>query len=83
MNDTGGEKSCLNRASNPGSLAYHASTLTTELSRHTDQPLLNDNSPKHIYTLSIICASFADPVFFRVFRSVYNYIYIPIHFVSL
>ena len=41
--------------------------------------LLNDNSPKYIYTLSIICASFADPVFFRVFRSVYNYIYIPIH----
>ena len=37
--------------------------------------LLNDNSPKHIYTLSIICASFADLVFFRVFRSVYNSVY--------
>ena len=32
--------------------------------------LLNDNSLKHIYTLSIICASFTDPVFLRVFRSV-------------
>ena len=37
MNDTGGEKSCLNRESNPGSLAYRAITLTTELSRHTEQ----------------------------------------------
>ena len=34
--------------------------------------LLNDNYPKHIYALSIICASILDPVFFRVFRSVYN-----------
>ena len=34
--------------------------------------LLNDNSLKHIYTLSIICASFTNPVFLRVFRSVYN-----------
>ena len=37
MNDTGCEKSCLNRESNPGSLAYRAITLTTELSRHTEQ----------------------------------------------
>ena len=37
--------------------------------------LLNDNSLKHIYTLSIICASFADLVFFRVLRSVYNSLY--------
>ena len=37
MNDTGDEKLCLNRESNPGSLAYRAITLTTELSRHTEQ----------------------------------------------
>ena len=37
--------------------------------------LLNDNSLKHIYTLSIICASFTDPVFLRVFRSVYYSLY--------
>ena len=49
MNDTGDEKSCLNRESNPGSLAYRAITLTTEL--------------KYSYTLSIISASFTDPVF--------------------
>ena len=39
MNDTGGEKSCLNRESNPGCLAYRANTLTTELSRHKDHDL--------------------------------------------
>ena len=37
--------------------------------------LLNDNSLKHIYTLSIISVSFADPVFHRVFRSVCNSLY--------
>ena len=31
------KKSCLNRDSNPGSLAHRASALTTELSRHMDQ----------------------------------------------
>ena len=45
--------------------------------------LLNDNSPKHIYTLSVICASFADPVFFRVFRSVYISLYYIIYFYTL
>ena len=38
-NVTGGEKSCLNLDSNPGSLAQHARILTTELLRHTDQPM--------------------------------------------
>ena len=37
--------------------------------------LLNDNSLKYIYTLSIISASFTDPVFLRVFRSVCNSLY--------
>ena len=37
--------------------------------------LLNDNSLKYIYTLSIICVSFTDPVFLRVFRSVCNSLY--------
>ena len=32
-NVTGGEKSCLNRDSNPGPLMYHASALPTELLR--------------------------------------------------
>ena len=47
MNDTGGEKSCLNRESNPGSLAYRAITLTTELSRHTETD--NEFSPFNLY----------------------------------
>ena len=49
MNDTGGEKSCLNRESNPGSLANRAITLTTELSRHTETD--NEFSPFNLYVV--------------------------------
>ena len=47
MNDTGDEKSCLNQESNTGSLAYRAITLTTELSRHTEQT--TNFSPFNLY----------------------------------
>ena len=49
MNDTGGEKSCPDRESNPGPLANRAITLTTELSRHTETD--NEFSPFNLYVV--------------------------------
>lgn len=55
-NMTGGEKSSLNLASNPGPLAYRVSTLTTELLR---PDILNEsNTPVNGVTLTQICGFF-------------------------
>ena len=59
MNDTGGEKSYVNRESNPGSLAHRANILITELSRHTEQTINlemnNDILCQKILLLDWIC----------------------------